>query len=150
MINARSVICHSLAAAISLSFAVFLGMLFDRRPVVDLDATKSFISPAPARPGERIFITWSAVAHRNCAGYTIPRVVESTGRVFEYARTPTVYQDLMAPLARSFTKELILPAIMTSGPARYEAIVIRWCNPVQQYIWPMIDRPFPIYFEIAP
>lgn len=128
--------------------APVLVMLFDRREVVQLDAGKSYIVPSPARPGTTISITWSAIPLRNCAGTVIPRVIDSTGRIYEFARSATVYQDLMRPGARQFTKALTLPTVMPAGPARYEAVVVRWCNVLQEYLWPMIDRPFPIPFEV--
>lgn len=148
MPKASTVAPHVIAATLSLVLAVFLGLLFDRRTVIELDASQSFIQPNPASPGERIAITWAATAHRNCAGKVIPRLFDSTGRVYEYARIPTVYQDLLAPAKRTFTKEIVLPTVMAYGPAHYEAVVRRWCNPVQQYLWPMTDRPFPIPFVV--
>lgn len=140
----REILCHCAAATVGVLIAIFVGLLLDRNTVVMLDVSKSSISPNPAPSGGTIQITWSAVAKRNCAGIVIPRVIDSTGRIYEYARTPTVYQDIMRPGERSFTKTLVLPSGMTPGPARYEAIIIRWCNSVQQYFWPMIDQPFPI------
>lgn len=149
LMNARNVLCHVIAASTGIAIAVFAGLLLDRKAVVELDAQASLITPSPSRMGETIYITWSATARRNCAGAVIPRVIDSTGRIFEYARAPTVYQDIMYPGERSFTKSLILPHAMAPGPARYQAVVIRWCNRVQELFWPMIDEPFPIFFEVA-
>lgn len=126
-----------------------LQMLLDRREVLTLDARASHIAPNPAKPGDTITITWRASPIRNCAGVVIPRVIDSTGRIYEFARTPTVYQDLMRPGDREFTKLLTLPTVMAPGPARYEAVVIRWCNVLQEWLWPMVDKPFPIPFVVA-
>lgn len=125
-------------------------MLLDRRAVVDLDAANSFIVPNPARSGQDVSIIWRATSLRNCEGVVIPRIVDSSGRIFEYSRLPTVYRDIMRPGERSFTKIITLPTSMAPGPARYEAIVIRWCNPIQRAIWSMVDRPFPIRFNVVP
>lgn len=135
------------AAVLPLVLTVFFGMLLDRRTVNELDASRSFIQPNPARPGAVITITWSVIAKRQCDGIVTPRVIESTGRIFEYANIAPVYQELTAE-RRLFAKQLTLPTVMASGPARYEAVVKRWCNWVQKYFWQMTDPPFPIHFVV--
>lgn len=145
----RQLVCHALGLSIGLCLTVFAALLLDRKPVVLLDAGASSVFPNPAHPGDTIAITWSANPLRNCAGSVVPRIIDSTGRIYEFARIPTVYQDLMQPGERSFTKTLTLPLVMAAGPARYQAVVTRWCNRVQEYFWPMIDTPFPILFEVA-
>lgn len=149
MVPHRKYLCHAIAAPIGILITVFFVQLLDRHPVVVLDAEKSYVSPTPASPGQTVSITWSAVEKRNCDGIAIPRVIDSSGRVFEYAYGPTVYHDLLTPGARSFTKPLTLPLGMAPGRARYEAVVQRWCNWPQRVFWPMVDSPFPIYFEVA-
>lgn len=144
----REFFCHAAAIWLGLCITVFGVMLLDRSIVVELDVAQSSVSPDPAIAGQTIAITWSAKARRNCDGLVIPRIIDSAGRIYEFARIPTVYQDIMRPGERSFTKSIVLPAGMTPGPARYESIVIRWCNSVQEYFWPMIDPPFPIPFDV--
>jgi hypothetical protein len=144
----RNYICQGIAAFLGFFILTFLVQILDRHPVVTLDASKSYISPNPANAGETVYITWSALEHRNCEGIAIPRVIDSAGRVFEYAYVPTVYHDLLSPNARSFSKQFTLPVGMAPGQARYEAIVRRWCNWEQKYFWPMVDEPFPIYFDV--
>lgn len=135
------------AAVLPLVLTVFFGMLLDRRTVNELDAARSFIQPNPVRAGEVITITWSVIARRQCDGIVTPRVIESTERIFEYANIAPVYQELTAE-PRIFAKQLTLPTVMASGPARYEAVVKRWCNWVQKYFWQMTDKPFPIHFVV--
>lgn len=149
MMQRRNRVCHAAGAVMAVLMTWFLFQLFDRHAVVELDASKSYIVPNPAGPGGIVTIVWSAVERRNCAGRVIPRIIDSSGRLFEYAYTPTVYHVLLTPGARSFSKSFTLPTGMAAGRARYEAIVIRWCNSVQQYIWPMQDVPFPIWFDVA-
>lgn len=145
----RRLYCFIIGALIGAAvIAPFFQMLFDRRQVLSLDAKGSSVTPNPARQGDTVTITWQAAAYRNCSGVVIPRIIDSTGRIYEFARVPTVYQDLMRPGDRHFTKTLTLPAVMAPGPARYEAVIIRWCNVVQEYLWPMVDKPFPIPFEV--
>lgn len=144
----RTVLCQVAAAAIGISITITLGLFLDRNPVVELDPIKSSIYPNPALPGQTINITWHAIAHRNCSGIVIPRIIDSTGRIYEFTRSSTVYQDIMQPGDRTFTKTLTLPAVMAPGTARYQAVVIRWCNRVQELLWPMVDEPFPIPFEV--
>jgi hypothetical protein len=144
----RGYICHGLAAFIGFCVLTFLVQILDRHPVVLLDASKSYISPSPAKAGDTVWITWSAIERRNCEGIVIPRVIDRAGRVFEYAYSPTVYHDLLSPAARTFSKPFILPVGMAPGLARYEAVVRRWCNWEQKYFWPMVDEPFPIYFDV--
>jgi hypothetical protein len=149
MSRRRNFVCHAAAVVTAFGVTYFLFQLFDRNPVVELDAAKSYITPNPAVPGGNVNIVWSAVEKRNCAGRVIPRVIDSAGRVFEYAYTPTVYHDLMRRDVRSFSKAFTLPIGMAPGRAQYAPIVTRWCNPVQQYIWPMQEAPFPIWFDVA-
>lgn len=144
----RTIMCQIIAAVVGLIIAWHAVMLFDRSAVVELDSSASYITPNPANMGGAIAITWKAKSYRNCGGEVIPRIIDSTGRIFEYAKTPTVYNVLMRADPAKFTKLLTLPTIMTPGPARYEAVVIRWCNWVQKEFWPMVDKPFPILFEI--
>ncbi len=127
-----------------------LQLLFDRRAVLTLDAAASSIRPNPVKAGDTISITWRAIPHRHCAGTVIPRIIDSTGRIYEFARIPVVYHHIMNFGGQSFTKTLTLPTVMAPGPARYEAVVIRWCNILQEYLWPMVDKPFPIPFVVKP
>lgn len=138
-----------LGVILPIVLTIFFGLLLDRRTVNDLDGSRSFIQPNPVHAGDRISITWSVIARRHCDGIVYPRVIESTQRIFEYSSLPTVYQDL-SPEWRLFTKELTLPIVMADGPARYEAVIVRWCNWVQRYVWPMTDKPFPIHFIVLP
>lgn len=145
----RAAVCHVAAAAVGLCVFAFLWLLLDRGPVLILQQNDSYVLPDPAPQGHRISIVWSAIERRNCDGVVIPRVVDSSGRVFEYARQPAIYHDLMQPGKRSFTKTLRLPLGMAPGPARYEPIVLRWCNPIQQLVWPLRDPPLVIAFTVA-
>lgn len=147
MTYTRTTYCRAMAVALGIALAMGAGLLFDRRSVIDLDSTLSFIEPSPATPGKVVAITWHARARRICPGIVIPRFIDNSGRVYEYTRSPVVYHTLLAS-GKSFTKTLVLPEVMSPGPARYEAVVIRWCNFMQEFFWPMVDRPFPIYFVV--
>lgn len=125
-------------------------LIFDRRPVLLLDASLSFITPSPAVPGKPIYITWAAKPMRSCEGVVVPRIIDSTGRIYEFSPAPTVYTELLIGEKKTFVKTLTLPTVMTSGQAKYQAIVYRWCNKLQYLFWPMIDAPFPILFDVEP
>lgn len=79
----------------------------------------------------------------------IPRIIDATGRIYEFSRIPTVYNDVMQPGDRTFTKTMTLPTVMAAGPATYHAVIVRWCNPVQEKVWPMVDAPNPIPFLVV-
>ncbi len=148
MTDFRWLTCQILGISTGLAVSVAAVLLLDRHPPIRLDASRSFITPSPANPGDTITITWAALADRRCGGFIIPRVIDSTGRIYEFARIPVVYHELMKPDATQFSKVLTLPTVMAKGPARYEAVVVRWCNVVQEYLWPMVDAPFPIPFIV--
>lgn len=148
--SGRRLLSNLLSAAIGISLAVAIGLLLDRREPITLYSEFSSIQPNPATPGVTIAITWKAKAERQCAGSVIPRIVDSTGRIYEYTPIPTVYHDLMNYNPGTFTKTLQLPEVIAPGLARYEAVVTRWCNSMQQHFWPMVDKPFPIPFTVAP
>ena len=130
--------------------AIAASMLFNRSICVSLDSSKSYIEPAAAKPGERIAIVWQANAYSQCQGMIIPRLIDSTGRIFEYDPVPAVYHDLMVDNPGTFTKFITLPTVITPGRARYDAVVFRWRNFLQKHFWPMREKPFPIWFEILP
>lgn len=148
-LRARTFFCKAGAVFAGSCMTIFLLMLFDRRPPVIVYEGYASVVPNPAKAGDTISITWTVRAERSCAGEVIPRVIDGAGIVHEYAHIPTVYHSLMQSNPGTFTKQLPLPTVIMAGPARYEAVVIRWCNVVQQYLWPIIDPPFPIYFEIT-
>lgn len=146
--NIKTLLYKGSALVASALVTMFLYALLDRSPVVELDLAQSYVRPNPATAGETIWITWSATELRNCRGLAIPRVFDSNGRVYDYASRDTAYHDLLSETPRSFTRPIVLPTVMSSGTAKYEAVVIRWCNVIQKHIWPMVDAPFPLYFTV--
>lgn len=146
----RLIACHGIAALIGTAMTTFLVLLLDRRPPAILYPELSSVTPSPARPGETVAITWTVRPERACEGEVIPRIIDSTGRIFEYAPVRTVYQKLtMNKEPQQFSRFMQLPAVIPPGRTRYEAVVHRWCNLVQQYLWPLTDAPAPIPFMIA-
>lgn len=148
--STRTLACKGIAVFVGACITIFFLQLLDRRSPVTLFPRLATILPNPAPPGSLISITWTVRAERACAGEIIPRVIDSGGIVHEYAHIPTVYHAIMDGNPGTFTKQIQLPNVIMAGPARYEAVVIRWCNQVQHWLWPIIDPPFPIHFEISP
>lgn len=137
------------ASIISMVSVTYIGtLLLDRRSVLSIESV--VISPNPVRPGETISITWSGVAHRSCDGEVIRQIVDSSGRVFDYARIDTAYHDIAhRGVPKTFTRYLQTPADMAPGPAEYRTIVRRWCNSLQRIFWPMIERGRTGHFTVA-
>lgn len=145
----RRFACHAMAATIGLLISFFMIALLDRRPPLRIEPG-AHIDPDPVKIGGTITLTWGVTVDRNCAGEVISRLIDSTGRIYEYDRGPATYKDMTRPFPQYYTKNIALPTVMPLGKTQYDSIIARWCNPIQQYLWPMVEHTQPVWFEIAP
>lgn len=148
--------CNWIGVALGLCILTpFLVALFDRREPVHLYQGK-FI-PEIVIPGQTIVIIWEADELRSgCDGVFERRITErTTGKVHQFKREATIYH-LVGPSGgrQTFSKDFTLPDAMTPGPAEYQTIGERWCNPVQKYLWPIPFKgpivPFTVLEKPAP
>lgn len=144
----RRLTCHAIAATLALFISFFMIALLDRRPPLRIEPG-SYISPDPVKPGGAIILTWSVTLDRNCEGEVISRLIDSTGRIYEYDRGPATYKDMTRPSPQFYTKSIVLPVVMPPGKTQYDSIITRWCNPIQEHLWPMVEHTQSVWFEIA-
>lgn len=132
----------SLTMGLGVIFPV-LALVLDRRPVLTL--YPSVIVPPVTKPGSMIQIEWETVAHRSCDGEAKEMIVDSAGRIFYYAPTPTVRKTI--GVREHFVRELMVPRGSSPGQAHYVSYVERWCNELQRIVWPMREH-YRTAFEI--
>jgi hypothetical protein len=124
-----------MAAAVGLTVSVPFVLLLDRREVLVIHEVE--IVPNPVAPGGQLTLNWTATERRNCAGVVNRRIIDSRGVVVFLNPVPTVYHDLMVATPRRFATTFSIPRSVSPGPATYVSNVLRWCNVLQETIWPM-------------
>lgn len=123
-----------------------LGMLvLDRRPVVTLHDVK--IVPEYVRPGQLASIVWRATEHRNCAGEVQRTITDAANVRHVFKPEPTAYHEAMGETTRTFARSFRIPSGAAQGRAVHNAVILRWCNPIQEW-WPMVERPLSAYFNV--
>jgi len=136
-----------MASVVAMIISVPFVMVLDRRAVLTIHSVSS--SPEVVAPGGIIFLSWEATEHRNCSGIVYRRIVDSKGTVFNMAPVPTVYHDLMVLTPRRFSTSFNVPIGMATGPAKYISNTERWCNVLQEHIWPLAGPQFTVSFMVG-
>lgn len=90
------------------------------------------MEPSKVAAGQGVRVTWVARELRACDGEVNRRFVDSAGVIFDVAPVPTVYRAQLESGARSFSREIHIPAGMALGPAEYGGTRRYWCNPLQR------------------
>jgi hypothetical protein len=122
-------------------------MLFDRRePVTIISGT---LEPNTIRSGDPVIVTWTIKENRSCSGDLRRVVVDSVGKVHEFIIEPTIYHEVLTS-PRTFVKRFNMPYGMAPGAATYYGVGTRWCNVLQQFIWPMPFKSPGISFTVLP
>lgn len=142
----RSILCHMTAATIAV-LAVFplTLMALDRNdPVTIIRQSLS----GDLRPLGHVRLEWEALATRYCDGDVRSRIIGSDGVVHYYATRPTVIRPRSGE-HRVYSLEFTLPGSLSPGPARREAVVYYWCNPLQRILnWPITVNRETIHFVV--
>ena len=124
--------------------APILWLLFDRGDVVTL--TNLRIVPNPAKAGEHIEIQWDVDLHRKgCSGEIKQGIIAANNQIYTFESEASVYHEAGK---YSYVKDMILPGGMVKGPAIYRSSIVRWCNPLQQFFWPMAEEIHEARFAI--
>lgn len=133
--NVRRTWCNIFAGLFSIIFIVPIAcMLFDRELPVILYGGR--ITPDTVVSGQPVTVTWQATINRICEGTFIRRIVDSGGFVIESKFGKIESFELLGKRSGEFSKTITLPQ-MLPGPATYQVIMTYWCNPGQEYIWPI-------------
>lgn len=123
-------------------------MLLDRREPIIVEAV--FLTPNPAYAGDTMTMRWRAMEYRPCGGRVIRRFIGSLDKVVrETVAQDTVYRGAADGKPREFEIQFVLPNNLGPGSYTYEPITIRWCNVLQQYLWPIVTYPPPVDFSIV-
>lgn len=148
MTGGRRVACHIAAAAFAIAVISPVAiMLLDRRTVLEITDAK--IEPSPVEVGGTAVITWTAIEWRNCEGTFRRVIVDSENVEHQFGAEWTVYHDAMQVTPRQFRKTFTIPTAAHAGPATYFTYIVRWCNVIQKYVWPMRETSPRIAFEIT-
>ena len=124
-----------------------LALLLDRREPVEV--TNGTITPFFVRNGQVVVVTWVAKEGRVCDGEIRRIIVDSIGRIHDFAREPAVHRDITTAYStRKFSRTFTMPLGMAPGPAIYYVVGYRWCNFFQEHIWPIYFRSEEIKFEV--
>lgn len=132
--------CHALAATFSAVFTLTPAiMLLDRRIPIVVEAVS--LTPTQARAGDTMTMTWRAREYRKCDGRVIRRFVGGIDKVVrETIAQATVYHGDADGKPHEFEILFNIPNNLGPGPYTYEPITIRWCNVLQQYLWPIVTH----------
>jgi hypothetical protein len=133
----RSLLTAFLLGFVVLSVPIFL--LLDRSPAVE---TVIHLEPNVVHPGQSVEVVWTVKTLRenwvgeNCCGRVYRMMFDSQKRVFAFESTLSVTH---APVGetRTYHIDWTIPMGMLPGPATLRRNVDRWCNPLQQWLWPM-------------
>lgn len=143
----RKPICRFVGFALGIVVvAPILIMLFDRRQPLEL--MDGYIRPYDVRSGQEVRVTWVAKEYRACEGELHKLFIDSAKVAHPTVTEPTVYHQTFAD-QRTFQKLMTIPRGMATGPAIYTTKIKRWCNPLQQYIWPIVSDGLQIRFNVV-
>ena len=116
---------------------VFTILLLDRRPVVM--AISVNFPDAKVQVGGIARVVWVVEERRHgCAGRIYPLWVDAEGTVFD--EPPDTVPARYDPVHRmTFSRWRKVPDGMAPGMATFSPKAVRWCNFIQEYIWPIED-----------
>lgn len=136
----RRLACHVLPiiAGLCLSYAVIqlVGNRYNPRTIIE-----QHISPDPVVPGSRVFLVVHVRDDRQCSGLIHRWLSDSEGHVYGLPDAHAVYGYVTPGVSKPFrlSHAVDIPPDISVGPAEYHSQVERWCNPFQEFIWPMSD-----------
>jgi hypothetical protein len=115
-------------------------LLLDRRPAIE--STNFHFSPDVIRPGQKSDAVWTTKTLRDpdrCRGLVHRKFIDSNGQEFPFAPIDATIHDPVGDTATHRFRWRI-PEGMAPGPAIFRRNVDRWCNPLQQWFWPMYEQ----------
>ena len=145
----RRLACHLLpiTCALALSYVVIqlVGNRYNPRTIVE-----QHITPNPVVRGTRVFLVATVRDDRQCSGQIHRWITDHDGHVFGLPDAHAVYGYVTPGVKKEFhlSHQIDIPANIEPGPAVYHSRVERWCNPFQEYIWPMGDG-YEVKFNVS-
>ena len=96
------------------------------------------IEPNPAHPGELANLVYTANNTETCDGVVYKWVVDLRGTKHVLAVDVAAYHSVESKV-EVYHKPFYVPLGAAPGPAFYKSHVVRYCNAVQEFIWPTTD-----------
>ena len=130
--------------------------VFDRRASVETLSIR-FVS-GPVVAGERVIVQWTVKELRgawgggSCGGLIYPRWIDSSGAVSDNSLQPDAipFREFRGSEPQTFQRPRLVPPELMPGEATFAPWTIRWCNPLQKWIWPMRDELPKVHFTVSP
>jgi hypothetical protein len=113
------------------------------------------IIPTFVMGNETVKVRWDAILVRkfgdgmfDCEGKFQRLFIDSAGYIMRTEQHPVEAYRLLADRKKgTFEKPLVLPP-MQPGAAKYQIVTTYWCNPVQKYLFPIINYEESVGFYV--
>lgn len=127
-------------------FAGWVGYELSDRSVPTIVYSK-VAEPKAVRPGDHIRFIYTALRLRSCATHVDRLLFTADGK--RHVIMPLEFVRGTLPIGTdNFTTEITVPMIASPGEAIYRTVNSYECNWTQS-IWPIVDAPRDIVFEIV-
>jgi len=143
MASWRRFVSHLWPAIIGLCIFAFIFAIsdqhFERR-----DFRNPRVEPNVVQPGQIAEFKFEAIGEvpylqRLCAGIVHRWIIDARGFVFTLVDTDAAEIIPVDHGSFSFIRPFPVPAAAADGTATYHSQVTRWCNPLQEIFWPVVD-----------
>ncbi len=132
----------------ALTIPIVLYLLLDRRPAVE--TTNFHLEPAVVTPGQKVEAVWTVRSLReNCRGIVHRRMIDSQHQVFAFSSTYAVLHGTVETTS-TYRTAWTIPMGISAGPAILQRNTERWCNPLQQWVWPMQEQYEATFMVLPP
>jgi hypothetical protein len=145
----RRFACHimPILCALVLSYVAIqlLGNRYNPRTIIE-----QHITPDPVARGSRAFLIVRVKDDRQCSGLIHRWLSDRNGSIYGLPDAHAVYGYVTPGVSKPFrlSHQIDIPPDIAPGPAEYHSQVERWCNPFQEYVWPMGDA-YTVKFTVS-
>jgi hypothetical protein len=150
----RRKLCNACAALFSLLLVFpIVFMALDREMPIKLSYGK--LVPNEIESGSVVSATWSVIKVRtfghgllDCQGTFVRRITDSGGFVTDTKPQPAISYKLIGDKNEGeINKEFVMPVLLP-GPAIYQITTTYWCNPIQKYFLPIVNKEEAVHFIV--
>lgn len=141
---------RSLAVSFVLGLLIFatpIYFLLDRLPAVE---TVIHFEPDRVFPGQHVQVVWTVkVLRSHCHGRVHRSMIDSQGHIFAFESIAAVIHGVVGTID-TYYYEWSIPVGISPGPAIFRRNTERWCNPLQQWLWPMHEVHEAMFTVLSP
>lgn len=132
---ARKLIRHLLPGAVALAIA-FVGVAaIGNRYETTIENAR--VEPSVVQPGSYGVLKFHSLGlDKACHGVVTRAIIDAQGIVQHLPETDAVKFN---PKTNQFERPFPVPLKTAPGPATYVGVVVRWCNPIQRFFWPIVS-----------